>query len=105
MATCCLLGAFYLCQAFFSTFYEVDLPYRFLGSFCRPLFAMAFQLFTAHVEIMVPSERMCKVKKIRELSKRGVEGEARNATRLLQQERERARFIFFWQAGGVRACQ
>ena len=48
--------------------------------------AMAFQLFTALVEIMVPSERMCKVKKIRELSKRGVEGEARNATRLLQQE-------------------
>ena len=50
---------------------------------------MAFQLFTALVEIMVPSERMCKVKKIRELSKRGVEGEARNATRLLQQELQR----------------
>ena len=52
--------------------------------------AMAFQLFTALVEIMVPSERMCKVKKIRELSKRGVEGEARNATRLLQQELQKA---------------
>ena len=86
---CCLLGALYLCQAFFSTFCEVDLPYRFLGSFCSPLFAMAFQLFTALVEIMVPSERMCKVKKIRELSKRGVEGEARNATRLLQQEHQK----------------
>ena len=52
--------------------------------------AMAFQLFTALVEIMVPRERMCKVKKIRELSKRGVEGEARNATRLLQQELQKA---------------
>ena len=52
--------------------------------------AMAFQLFTALVEIMVPSERMCKVKKIRELSKRGVEGEARNETRLLQQELQKA---------------
>ena len=83
---CCLLGAFYLCQAFFNTFCEVDLPYRFLGSFCSPLFAMAFQLFTALVEIMVQSERMCKVNKIRELSRRGVDGEARNATRLLQQE-------------------
>ena len=81
-----MLGAFDLCHALFSRFCEVYLPYRFLGSFCRRLFAMAFQLFTALVEIMVQSERMCKVKKIRELSKRGVEGEARNATRLLQQE-------------------
>jgi hypothetical protein len=47
---------------------------------------MAFQLFTALVEIMVQSERMCKVNKIRELSRRGVDGEARNATRLLQQK-------------------
>ena len=75
-----------MCQAFFNTFCEVDLPYRFLGSFCSPLFAMAFQLFTALVEIMVQSERMCKVNKIRALSRRGVDGEARNATRLLQQE-------------------
>ena len=29
---------------------------------------------------------MCKVNKIRELSRRGVDGEARNATRLLQQK-------------------
>ena len=50
---------------------------------------MAFQLFTALVEIMVPIERMCKVKRIRELSRRGVEGEARNAARLLQQELQR----------------
>ena len=57
-----------------------------LSSECSPLFAMAFQLFTALVEIMVQSERMCKVNKIRELSRRGVDGEARNATRLLQQE-------------------
>ena len=83
---CCLLGVFYVCQAFFNTFCEVDLPYRFLGSFCSPLFAMALQLFTALVEIMVQSERMCKVDKIRALSRRGVDGEARNATRLLQQE-------------------
>ena len=85
-----MLGAFYLCQALFNTFCEVDLPYRFLGSFCSPLFAMAFQLFTALVEIMVQSERMCKVNKIRELSRRGVDGEARNATRLLQQELQKA---------------
>ena len=49
------------------------------------MFTMAFQLFTALVEIMVQNERMCKVNKIRELSRRGVDGEARNATRLLQQ--------------------
>ena len=35
---------------------------------------------------MTPSERMCKVDKIRELSRRGVDGEARNATRLLKKE-------------------
>ena len=87
---CCLLGVFYVCQAFFNTFCEVDLPYRFLGSFCSPLFAMAFQLFIALVEIMVQSERMCKVDKIRALSRRGVDGEARNATRLLQQELQKA---------------
>ena len=81
-----MLDAFYLSQTFSSIFCEVYLPYRFLGSFCIHLFAMAFQLFTALVEIMAPSERMCKVNKIRELSRRGVDGEARNATRLLQQE-------------------
>ena len=54
--------------------------------FCIYLFAMAFRLFTALVEIIAQSERVCKVNKIRELSKRGVDGEAKNATRLLQQE-------------------
>ena len=51
--------------------------------------AMTLQLFTALVEIMVPSERMCKVKKIRELSKRGVEGEAAVRSLQLQGHRQR----------------